>query len=684
MENKIQNQNPLLIPSALPYGAAPFNEIKPEHFIPALKWAIEKALNRIGEIKSNSDSPDFDNTILALETASEEVTHVSTIYYNLHSADATEQIEALAQEVAPLLSEFSSDISLDLELFERVKAVYARKDDLNLNTEQLRLLQNTYDDFSRNGALLNDEQKASLRDIDKQLSLITPRFSENILKATNAFALVVDKEEDLIGLPESSISNALHTAAEMGEEDKWVFTLQMPSLIPFMTYCPNRDLREAMWRASATRAYKDEYSNHEHVKQIATFRKQRAQLLGFETHADFVLKKRMAETPERVHGFLKELIDASMKAARAEFAEIEAFAQKTDGIAKLKPWDISYYIEKLKKEKFDFDDEELRPYFQLEKVIDGAFLHAEKLYGITFRPIDGIPGYHKDVKVYEAVRVGTDEFVGLFYTDFFPRKTKRNGAWMTSYKEQGLIGGKVQRPHISIVCNFTPSQPGKPSLLTFNEVQTLFHEFGHALHGLLSNCTYQSLGGTNVYWDFVELPSQILENWTMEKEALDLFARHHETGEALPKELTDKIRETSQFMAGYYSVRQLTFGTLDMAWHHNKNPEAITDVEAFEKQATESLRLLDPEDGTCSSCAFSHIFAGGYSAGYYSYKWAEVLDADAFELFKEKGLFNKDVAQSFHDNILSRGGTEHPMELYKKFRGREPDPKALLRREGLI
>tara|TARA_B100000749_G_C18450166_1_gene476242 strand:+ start:82450 stop:84504 length:2055 start_codon:yes stop_codon:yes gene_type:complete len=684
MKNTDIQNNPLIADSPLQHHAVPFDKIQPEHYLPALDWAIAKAQQRIEIIKTSAEPATFENTVLALETASDEVDYVSTVFYNLHSAHATEEVQALAKEVGPKLSEFSSDISLNPELFARVKAVYDQKNSLKLNAEQTRLLEDSYEGFTRNGALLPEDKKEQLRQIDKEMSVITPAFSENVLKATNAFELWISDEKDLDGLPESAIAGAKKLATDKGKADQWLFNLQMPSLIPFMTYCKNRELRKTMSMASGSRAFQGEFDNQDNIKKIISYRAERAKLLGFKTHADFVLKKRMAETPEKVIEFLSRLIDKSLPAAKKEMAELEAFAKDKDGIDQLMGWDVNYYVEKLKQEKFSFDEEELRPYFKLENVIDGAFLHAKKLYDIRFETTDKYPVYHEDVKVYEVYRESSNEYVGLFYADFFPRDTKRSGAWMTNYIDQGLFKGEVIRPHVGIVCNFTPSTADRPSLLTFNEVRTLFHEFGHALHGMLSQCTYRSLSGTSVYWDFVELPSQILENWTLEKEALDLFAHHYETGESIPKDMTDKIKASSQFMAGYYSIRQLTFGTVDMAWHNHADPKSIEDVSAFEQKVVDPLRLVPKAEGTNLSCAFSHIFAGGYSAGYYSYKWAEVLDADAFELFQEKGIFNKDVADSFHDHILSRGGTEHPMELYKKFRGREPDPDALLRRDGLI
>jgi peptidyl-dipeptidase Dcp len=487
----------------------------------------------------------------------------------------------------------------------------------------------------------------------------------------------------LVGLPEGVIEAAAQEAERKGHKGKWLFNLQAPSFLPFMQYAQNRELRKKLWLAYNSRAFQDQFDNREVVKKITRLRHDRAQLLGFKSHADFILSERMAQTPLQVMKFLNELLIPSKKAAEKDIAELRAFKKSIDGNDEVMPWDFAFYSEKLKEKKYKFNDEELRPYFKLETVVEGVFEHARRLYGITFKEVLDVPKYHPDVRTFEVREERTQNYVGLLYTDFFPRETKKGGAWMTVYREQGYYKGQVRRPHVSIVCNFTKPTASKPSLLTYDEVQTLFHEFGHALHGLLSQVTYRSLAGTNVYWDFVELPSQIMENWVKEKESLDIFARHYQTKQPIPAELVEKIKKSFQFQAGYYSMRQLQFGFLDMAWHQ-QDPAAIDDVDAFENKMTDMTRVLPKIPGTNVSCSFSHIFAGGYSAGYYSYKWAEVLDADAFEYFKEVGLFDKHVAEKFKSHILSRGGTEHPMELYKKFRGREPDPKALLRREGLL
>lgn len=675
--------NPLLQPFTNKDQAVPFDKIKVEHYIPALDEAIALAKKNIETIKNQTEAPSFKNTIEALESASELSDTISGIYSNLEVANASPELQALAVEIYPKLTALSSDIALDEAIFQRVKAVYDQRADLNLNIEQTRLLEKTYLSFARNGALLNAADKETLRQIDQELSVLGPKFSENVLKATNAFEMYLDKAEDVAGIPEGILEGAAASAEAKGKKGQWLFTLSIPSYLPFMTYASSRALREKMWKAFSSRAFTGDFSNQENVLKIVKLRDQRAKLLGFKTHADFVLAERMAQNPATVNDFLNKLLTASKQAGEKDVKEVADFAKKLDGVSDIQPWDFAYYSEKLKEEKYAFNEEDLRPYFKLENVVDGVFAHAKKLYGLTFKENKEIPGYHPEVKVYEIYEEASNKYMGLFYTDFFPRDTKKGGAWMTQFRGQGMIGGEMKRPHISIVCNFTKPTPTKPSLLTYDEVRTLFHEFGHALHGILSECHYASLSGTNVYWDFVELPSQIMENWAGEKEGLDLFAKHYETNALMPAELIEKLKASQKFQAGYMSCRQIQFGMMDMAWHSTP-PEHIKDVDSFEESATAETRLFPKIEGANSSTSFSHIFAGGYSAGYYSYKWAEVLDADAFEYFKDEGLFNPEVAQKFKDNILSRGGTEHPMELYKKFRGREPDPAALLRRDGLI
>ncbi len=679
--------NILLQKSKLKDQAIPFDQIKVEDYLPALEVAMAEAKKNIEVMKAQKNVT-FENCILALEQASEKVDRISNIYFNLFSAEANEAHQALAQKISPILSAFSSDISLDDQVFQKIKAVYDDRVKLNLKGEELKLTEKMYLDFSRNGALLSPEKKQELRDLDQELSVLSPQFSENVLKATNAYELWVDDEADLVGLPEG-VREAAAMAADQKDKGgqpkkgKWLFTLQAPSLIPFMTYSARRNLREKLWRATSSKAFGGEFDNREIVKKIVTLKYKRAQLLGFKDYAEYVLEERMAKNSITVFNFLKRLMEPAKKAAERDLKEVQSFREKLEGITEIKPWDFAYYSEKLKEEKYALNEEELRPYFKLENVIDGVFEHARKLFHINFKPVSNVPVYHPDVKTFEVFHEGTNEYVGLFYMDFFPRETKKGGAWMTNYREQGMWSDEVKRPHVSIVCNFTKPTPTKPSLLSYDEVRTLFHEFGHALHGLLSQCKYRSLAGTNVYWDFVELPSQIMENWTEEKEGLDLFARHYETNEPIPAELVEKIKKASLFQSGWMTLRQISFAWLDMKWY-TTNPNQIQDVDLFETEMMEIARLIPKESGTNVSCSFGHIFGGGYSAGYYSYHWAAVLDADAFEYFKEEGLYSVEVATKFKNSILSRGGTEHPMDLYKEFRGREPDPDSLLRRNGLL
>lgn len=674
--------NPLLQPLTLKDQALPFNEIRVEDYIPAIQEAITEAKKNVEAIKAHKETS-FENTIVALEQASEKVDRISNIYFNLFSAEANDAHQALAQQISPVLSAFASDVSLDVTIFQKIKFVYDNREKLNLKNEDLKLTEKTFKDFSRNGALLDAAKKQELRELDQELSVLSPQFSENVLKATNSFELWIDAEADLEGLPDGAREAAAQSAEHKGKKGQWLFNLQAPSLIPFITYSAKRHLREKLWRASSSKCFGGEFDNQNIIKKIVGLKARRAQLLGYKDYAAYVLEERMAKNSETVFSFLTGLLEPSKKAAERDLKEVQEFRKKLEGTDEIKPWDFAYYSEKLKEEKYAFNEEDLRPYFKLENVIEGVFEHSRKLFGLTFRQTTEIPTYHADVKTYEVFSEKNNEYVGLFYMDFFPRETKKGGAWMTNYREQGLWSNQIRRPHVSIVCNFTKPTPTKPSLLSYDEVRTLFHEFGHALHGLLSQCKYRSLAGTNVYWDFVELPSQIMENWTEEKEGLDLFARHYQTNELIPAEMVAKIKKASLFQSGWMSLRQVTFAMLDMKWY-TTDTSLITDVDKFETEATNATRLLPKEPGTNMSCSFAHIFGGGYSAGYYSYKWAEVLDADAFEYFKEKGLYNSEVATKFKDSILSRGGTAHPMDLYKEFRGREPDPKSLLKRSGLI
>lgn len=673
--------NPLLENFDTLYDSATFSLFKNEHFKPAFEKAIILAKNEIDLITESSEEPNFSNTIEALEFSGEKLNRISSIFFNLNSAETNDEIQKIAQEVSPLLSEFSNDVSLNELLFEKIQAVYLKKDELNLNAEQEMLLDKKYKAFVRNGANLNEKDKLELRKIDKEKSKLSLQFGENVLAETNSFEMIITDEKDLKGLPEGVIE-AAHMLGDEKKADGWVFTLDYPSYIPFMTYADNRNLREKMAKAFGARGMKnDENDNQEIVLKIINLRHRRAKLLGYQSHADYVLEERMAEEPEKVMSFLKDLMVKAKPAAIKDYDKIQDLA-KEDGIENLQKWDGSYYSEKLKKALFNLEEEQLKPYFQLEKVTQGVFDIAHKLFGLHFEETLEIDKYHEDVKTYKV----TDEngnYTALFYADFFPRKGKRNGAWMTSFKNQWKRDGINSRPHISIVCNFTKPTATKPSLLTFNEVTTLFHEFGHALHGMLANTTYPNLSGTNVYWDFVELPSQVMENWCFEKEALQLFATHYENGEVIPMDLVQKIKDSANFLEGMSTLRQLSFGMLDMAYH-SKDPATITSVKDFEKEAFGQTQLYPDVEENCMSTAFSHIFQGGYSSGYYSYKWAEVLDADAFEAFKEKGIFNKEVAEKFKNNILSQGGTQKPMELYKNFRGKEPSVDALLKRAGLL
>lgn len=656
----------------------PFDQIKNEDFKPAFDDAFADARRRLDLIRKDQSEPSFVNTIEALEFASEELDRVSNVFSNLLHAHTNETLQGLAKEVMPRLADFSNDISLDEKLFVRVKAVFSRRQELGLDGEQDRLLDKTYKFFVRNGALLAPDRKQRLREVDSRLATLGEQFSDHVLKATNDFALTLTDAKDLEGLPESVIEAASLEAKQRGTEG-WVFTLQQPSYVPFLKFSHRRELREKMWRAYMSRATSGEVDNRPVAREIASLRHERAVLLGYETHAHFVLEERMASHPKEVEIFLKRLFTASKSAAERDVEEVRKFA----GVQDLKPWDFAFYSEKLQKARYGFDEEQLRPYFKLENVVEGVFEHARRLFGIVFKKRSDIPVYHPEVAVYEVMEENGGRHLGYFYADFFPRASKRGGAWMTTFREQGYTQGQIKRPLVSIVCNLSKPTASKPSLLSLDEVRTIFHEFGHALHSLLSDCRYRSISGTNVYWDFVELPSQIMENWTKEKESLDLFARHFETGAKMPEDLIEKLKQAEKFQAGYFSLRQLAFAHLDLAWHAG-NPAEIMDVEKFEEAAVSDCTLFPHEAGSIISCGFSHIFAGGYSAGYYSYKWAEVLDADAFEFFQEKGLFNQDVAKRFRESILSRGGTEHPMTLYKRFRGREPDPNALLRRDGLI
>jgi len=674
--------NPLLSPFDTAFETVPFDKIKNEHYLPALKEAIKEARVNNEKIKNNTEEATFENTIVALENGADLIDRVAGVFFNLTSAETNDEMQEIAKEFSPLITEFSNESNMDEGLFQKIKVVWDKKDTLGLDVEQMTLLEKMYKGFTRNGALLSDEDKETLKGIDQELSKLQLEYGDNVLKETNEYLLLVENKDDLKGLPEGCIEAAEMTAKEKGHEGKWAFTLDYPSLIPLMTYADNRSLREEIAKANAFKACKgNEYDNNENVKKISALRHKRALLLGYESHSHFTLEERMAKDPKTVFNFLGDILQHAKPVGHKEMAELKEFSKSLGGPDDFESWDYAYYAEKLKKEKYSIDDEVLKPYFKLENVIDGVFAVATKLYGLDFKELTNVPKYHKDVMTYEVTKDG--KHIAVFYADFFPREGKRNGAWMTEFRGQKVVGETEQRPHVAIVCNFTKPTSSKPSLLTFNEVTTLFHEFGHALHGMMANGKYSSLSGTNVFWDFVELPSQIFENWAYEQECLDLFATHYETGEKIPAELIQKIKDSANFHEGRNTLRQLSFALLDMGWH-SEDPARVQEITQFEEEMMEECNLLPKIENSNMSSAFSHIFQGGYSSAYYSYKWAEVLDADAFEAFKEKGIFNKEVATKFLDNILSKGGTEHPMELYKRFRGKEPSTDALLKRGGLL
>ena len=675
--------NPLILKSNLKYGAIPFNEIKLEHFMPALEYSINQAEKNLEQIINNREDATFENTILKMENGTELMENIAHVYFNLMGAESDNKFKELAQQISPLLSKFSNKVLLNSKLFKRIQFLYDNINEISLNDEQKRLVKENYNDFINNGALLNEKDKEKIQKIDSDLSKLQPQFSQNTLNSTNSFNHTITNKEELSGLPSMVIEHAATVSKEKGNQNGWTFTLQMPSFRPIMQYAQDRSLREKMMREFGKIAYGGEYDNQKIIKQIVSLRYEKAQLLGFKDHAEKTLQKRMAKKTETVMNFLNELFEVYYPAAKNELHEMQTLAQH-DGINNMEIWDLAYYAEKLKKEKFDFNEEDLRPYFESNNVIQGVFKVAELMYDLKFVESPNTPTYHEEVKVFDVLDKD-DNHVALFYIDLHPRKTKNGGAWMTCYRTQGLNkNGTIERPLISIVANLTPSTKETPALLTYDEVKTIFHEFGHALHGMLSNVTYKSLASPNVLWDFVELPSQIMENWLGEKETLQLFAKHYETGEIIPDSLIEKIKTSSTFNAGINGLRQLTFGFLDMAWHTG-NPNNFTDeIENFENEAIGNMQLLPKIKNSSISCHLGHIFSGGYSAGYYSYKWAEALDADAFEHFKQNGIFNKQIATSFRKNILEKGNTEDPMKLYVKFKGKEPDSKALLRRDQLI
>lgn len=656
------------------YETAPFQEIKEENYLPAFQELIAQSEKEIDAIANNPAEATFENTIEALAYSGEQLDRVSSIFFNLNSAETNDEIQKIAQEVSPILTEFSSKISQNEKLFQRIKKVFDEKENLNLNEEQKTLLNETYKGFVRNGALLNEENKKKLEKIDIDLSVKSLNFGQNVLAATNAYFKHITNKEDLAGIPEPILAQYAEEAKERGLEG-YAITLQYPSYIPAMTYADNRNLRQELALANGKKAFDGgEFDNQNLIKEIIKLRQQKAELLGYKNFAEYVLEERMAESPKKVFDFLNQLLTAATPYAEKEIAQLKELA-KADGIDKMEAYDHAYYAEKLRKQKFDLNDEELKPFFPLEKVQNAVFDLAGKLFNLDFKEVTDIQKYHSEVRIYEVFE--NNDLKAVLYVDYFPRKSKRAGAWMTSFKNQWKKDNANSRPHISVVCNFSKPTADTPSLLTFQEVTTLFHEFGHALHGILADTQYPNLSGTSVKWDFVELPSQFLENYCYEPEFLKTFAKHYQTGEVLSDEKIKKINESKNFMEGYQTLRQLGFGLLDMAYH--TQPEAVQDIKTFETKQTEKCSLYPVNAETAISPSFSHIFQGGYSAGYYSYKWAEVLDADAFQYFKENGIFNSEIARKYK-TLLSLGGTQAPMELYKAFRGSEPKVESLLKR----
>ena len=673
--------NPLLTESSAPFGAPQFDKIENEHYLPAFETAIAEAKAEIDAIIANEEEPTFENTIEAMEYAGETFGNVASIFYNLMEANTNDQMQEIAEKLSPMLTEYEMYVSLNPVLFEKVKTVYEKRNELGLAQDQMKLLEDNYKGFVRGGANLSDEDKELYSKWSEELSLTTLQFSKNVLAATNAYVLNITDEADLAGLPEFVRTMAAETAAEKGLEG-WAFTLQAPSYSPFLKYSENRELRRQIWTAYNTRAIGGEFDNTEIVKKIVDLRIKIANILGYETYADYALEERMAKNKQTVTEFIMNLLEPSLPFAKKDVADVFAYAKKNGFEGKrLESWDFSYWSEKYQQAEYSLSAEELKPYFQLESCIDAVFGLATRLYGISFTELDNVPVYHEDVKVYE-VKDADGSHLALFYADFFPRASKRGGAWMTEFRGQSIKDGIEKRPFISIVCNFTKPTADAPSLITHDELTTFLHEFGHALHGIFAQGRYGSLTGTNVSRDFVELPSQIMENWAFEPEYLNSFAKHYQTGEPIPADLIEKIVAAKNYLAGYAQVRQLHYGLLDMSWHTlTAIPEEGT-VE-FETKALAPYAVMPAVEGTAFSGSFSHIFSGGYSAGYYSYKWAEVLEADAFSLFKEKGIFNTEVAASFRENILSKGGAQDEAVIYRNFRGHDPQPEALMQKLGL-
>jgi len=682
---RAQNQNtgnPFFNEWETTFQTPPFNEIKTEHFLPAFEEGIEQQKVEVDLIISHAETPTFENTIEAMEESGKLLTRVSNVFYNLNSANTNDEMQTIAKTVAPMLSKHNDDINLNSRLFERIKSIYEEKDKLNLSTEQQTLLKDYYDSFIRGGANLTDKQKEKFREINKELSILSVKFGENLLKETNAIGLVIENRNDLAGLSESVIQSAYELGKTKDYEGKWIFTLQKPSFIPFLQYSEMRNLREKIFKAYINRGNNNnEFDNKIILSRIAALRVERANLLGYKTHSDFVLEKNMAKNPETVYKFLNDLWQPALKRAKTEIEDMQKIINREGYNFKLEAWDWWYYAEKFKKEKYDLDEEMLRPYFKLENVLQGVFDVTSRLYGIQFVERNDIVTYHPDVKVIE-VREADGKHIAILFADYFPRDSKRSGAWMNSFRKQSNINGNFITPVIGNVGNFSKPTVDKPSLLSLDEVKTLFHEFGHALHGILSNCTYPSISGTSVPRDFVELPSQIMENWALTPEVLKMYAKHYQTNEPLPDELIEKLENSKLFNQGFETVEYLAASFLDMDWHTLTSPEEM-DVLGFEKESLSKIRLIPEIESRYQSTNFQHIFSGGYSSGYYSYIWAAVLDADAFEAFEQNGLFDQKTALSFRKNILEKGGSEDPMILYKNFRGREPKVDALLKRRGL-
>ena len=681
---KIEAENPLVKEWNTPFQTPPFNSIKTEHYKSAMLYAIEQAKQEVNAIIVNRARPDFENTIVALERAGGLLNRISGVFFNINECMTSDQLQQIYMEIIPDLTAYGNDVSMNPLLFAKVKEVYDQRDDIALTTEQRMLLEKTYKSFIRSGALLEGAAKEEYRKVSEELSMLTNQYQMNVLAEQNAFFLNITNKKDLAGLPDYVIA-AAREEAKARKQKGWTFTLQYPSFSPFMQYADNRDLREKMWRASAFEANNNnDKDNKEIARKIANLRLRMAQLLGYSSYAEYALEERMAQNPQTVNKFINDLFEASMPFAEKEMKEVQDYANAHGFVGQIQRWDFSYWSEKLKNDKYAMDPSMFKPYFKLENVKKGVFDLADRLYNIEFRENNQIEKYHPDVTVYEVYDKADGKFLAVLYMDFFPRESKRSGAWMTAFREQYIDeNGNDVRPLIQLVCNFTKPTSKEPSLLTFDEVNTFLHEFGHCLHGIFASGTYQSISGTSVYRDFVELPSQIMENFATEKEFLDMFAVHYKTGEKIPQELIDKLIASQRYLAGYMSVRQLSFGMIDMAWHTITSPYT-GDVIAMEKNAIAKTELMPVVENSVMTTSFGHIFAGGYAAGYYGYKWAEVLDADAFAAFKEKGIFNREVSTSFRKNILSQGGKKHPMELYKAFRGHEPTNEALLRRCGFI